>query len=68
MAWSTIGNVIWNGYVRRVAWNGRTQEVERTFGDAKHLVDAKASRYVGKAGSRREALDLALEDLKATFR
>ena len=68
MAWRTIGNVTWNGYLRRVAWDSATGEVERTFGDAKHLTDVATSRYVGKAHSRREALDLALEDLKITFR
>lgn len=68
MSWSTIGNVTWNGYIRRVAWNSGTGEVERTYGEAKNLIDVPTSRYVGKARSRREALDLAYEDLKLTFR
>ena len=58
----------WNGYVRRVAWTSDTGEVERTYGDSSRLVDVPTSRYVGNARNRREALDLALENLKVTFR
>jgi hypothetical protein len=67
MAHKTIGTVSYRGYKRRVTWDRGTGEVERSFGDAKNLGSELTSRFVGYASSREEALEMARNDLIATF-
>lgn len=67
MSWRTIGTVEYRGYVRRVAWNPKTGEVERTSGNERIIVRDKTSRHIGRASTEDEAKRMALADLVNSF-
>jgi len=73
MGWFTAGKVTYTDtkgdhWERRVAYNDRTGEVERTFGTEHRYSDSKlTNRKVGEASDAGEALAKARQDLKDTF-